>query len=591
MKNHIMMKKFFVFPVMAVLLITGCDKEIAGNSADETVDNPAIENPESKPIVFTSFASEDGTKVEIDGYDLKFSVGEKIAVASFNFASETEPIISDYAEFQGEEASASGTFVPAEHKDAAEWTEGASAVSFYSYYPTSGAPDIPETTATVSNISATQDGTINNIVCWAKGSHVATAEEVIDGKVPSFNFSPVCALVKLTIKNEEEITASLNVELTATSDGNIAGPASLNLLTGVLSGGESKNITYNSGESPIVLESDGEIDIYLSFIPGVISNWNLSVTDSRDNYVISTYSLNKEWPTTLLPGRMYAREFTITHITGVTGSLGTYAGIPFVRGFLKRNSTETTTDTDMSISDATVNPLELLTYMNMHGDNFTSWKDDVQCMYFDWNGLRKIFTGSSDLASFETSTITYNDKNYSVASKSNLEELVSTNRSSQPTINGVNKAWSVINVSLTDSQAALGTDYSDKGFVGNDSNSDKVKGILFFPDGGTVICEDINAQKCDSVSGDNFDDPNTINCSQLKVLVKGGCLFLPMSGGQNGSAWTNRGAWGYVWSSTVYKNEKGDDGRGILRISKGTSDFGTYAGGRHFPVLLVEANE
>lgn len=579
------MKKTILLSLAAAFLFYGCGKEtpveqIPADSPEE----PSVVDPVLKPIVFTSKASDDDVKVTLDGFNLKFTEGDKIAVASYNFASETSPIHSNYATYDGTETSASGTFTPASGSEyGATWAGSASAVSFYSYYPTTAAPSISGTTATVTNIAATQDGTVSNILCWAKGSQVATAAEVTDGNAPSFNYSPVCALVKLTIKNVDTINAaSLNVSWTATSNSFIAGSASLNLLTGVLSGGDAKTVSYSSGASPIVLEKagdDDEVDIYLSFIPAEITSWDLSITDSRENFVLST-SLDRDWPTMLLPGRMYARTLSVSHVTGVTGSLGTYAGVPFVRGFLKRTGSDNTAVADMSISDATADPLEILNYTNKASS------EDSYNMYFSWNELNTIFGGTAS-NSFETNTIKLGEANYKVPSQTNLETLTSTTRSNAPSINGTAKAWSCVKVTLTDSFSAFGTDYSNKGFESNNTSSDYIKGILFFPDSSTITCSDIDASKSDVFSSDIYQSPNEITSSQLMALVKGGCLFLPFVGGHTTApAWNSRGSNGYIWSSSYTA------GRVLLVFESGSGNISTstYNGTRHFPVMLIDAD-
>lgn len=579
------MKKYILFPFLTLSLLISCSKSNTENT-DNGDEAPEIQ-PTRTPIVFRSEAS----KVDIVGYALQFTEGDNIAVASYNFANETTPVCSDYALFDGPEPSASGTFTPKTYEYGDDWAGEAGALSFYSYYPTSSElPSISGTTATVANIAATQNGTLSSIVCWAKGSNIATAEEVKDGNVPSFSYSPVCALVKLTIKNDDTVNdASINVSWTATSDGNIAGNASLNLLTGVLSGGDSKTITYSNGASPIEIEKEEEINIFLSFIPGTISEWELSITDTRENFVFN-YSLDRDLPTTLLPGRLYSRTLSISNITGVTGASDTYAGVPFVRGFLKRNTTTFIDGTTIfSISDATENPLELLTYMNKPDGTEPkegTYSEDAQHMYFGWNELNTIF-GGTEGQSFESNTITINNKGYKVASLDNIDAIFSTTRSeNSPTINGTDKAWSLVKVTLADSDG-----YENKGFDSNKTPADFVRGILFFPDRGSVVCSSINANNCIKFDDATWNNPNTISTAQLKSLVKGGCMFVLAAGGQSGTDWISRGNAGLYWSSSR-KTFKGQKSQTIYVFTTDGYAITTNAYGRdrHFPVLLVKAD-
>lgn len=587
------MKRIVVLFAMAVLFFCGCNKDQIGNKASEEGASSTI----MKPIKFTSYASESDktveSKVEINGYDLKFSVGERMAVVSYNFASETTPLQKDYAVFDGSTASASGTFTPSEHNYGEEWAGTASAVSFYSFYPSpAAAPTITKTNATVTNIAAEQDGTLSSIVCWAKGSNVATADEVKDGSAPSFNYSPVCALLKLSIVNNDNANATSlsSIVLRAKSGNNIAGNAILNLLTGAISAapsGSSSSVAYTPASALQLAKDGGSTTVYLSLIPTTITSIDFAFTDSRSGAAIDyayTASLNKDLPAALLPGRLYERTLTISSIipTSVSGSAGTCAGVKFVRGFLNRTSPTTTTVSDMLISDATTNPLEILDYTNQAASA------DSYNMYFAFNELLTIMGGASG-SSFESNTISISGSSYKVASKANLEALTSTTRSNAATINGSEKAWSCVKVTLTDSKAACGTDYYNRGFSANTTSDNFIKGLLFFPDGATVSCNSINAANCDIFTKELIADPSTITSSQLKVLVKGGCLFMPFVGGHtNTPTWNSRGGNGYLWTSTYTTGS-------VILVIDGSStpasiNTTTYSAKRHFPVMLVDVN-
>lgn len=579
------MKKTILLSLAAAFLIYGCGKETPVDQIpSDSPEEPSVVDPVLKPIVFTSKASDDDVKVTLDGFNLKFTEGDKIAVASYNFASETSPIHSNYATYDGTETSASGTFTPASGSEyGATWAGSASAVSFYSYYPTTAAPSISGTTAAVTNIAATQDGTVSNILCWAKGSQVATAAEVTEGNAPSFNYSPVCALLKLNIVNNDDTNATSlsSLTLTATSGNNIAGSASLNLLTGTLSGGESSSVTYSPAEALVIAKNGGRTTLYIAFIPTTINSLRFSFSDTRENYVYSS-TLDRVFPEVFLPGRLYERTLTITKIsqTNVSGSLDKYNNIKFIRGFLKRTGTSTDTVSDMRISDATVNPLEILDYAN------SATSSPSYYMYFAWSEILKIFADTTTEQSFETNSITIEGKSCSVPSKANLESLVSTTRESNaPTINSVQKAWACVKVNLADSYTILGIDYSAKGFETAEAFGGKwIKGLLFFPDGGTVICPEISADNCNDIKKEN-----EISSAQLFALVNDGCLFVPCVGGHSATpTWANRGTWGYAWSSTVESSN-----HYILTFKHGNSgsiSIGTYAVTRHFPVMLIDAD-
>lgn len=597
------MKKLLALPVLtALLMMLACDK-VSEETVQETPNTPETEQLDLTPIVFQSKAADD-TRVAIDGYDLKFSVGENIAVASYDYTNETSLLCSDYATFDDEkgsitEPSASGKFNPQNEQYGSKWASSASLISFYSYYPTTAAaPIITGTTATVSNIAATQDGTVNHIVCWAKGSKVATAAEVTAGNAPSFAFSPVCALLKLNIVNSDDNAASitsLSLEATTTS-GYITGVASLNLLTGSLSGGSSTTITY-SPDSPLAIANNGTQVIYLALIPNAsITDWTLNITDSRgEHFLYETSWGDKDLPTALLPGRMYERTLTISSITGVSDLTPpyTYNGVKFVRGFLKRTDNTSTSQTNMRFSDATVNPFEMIGFARATDDSYNQ-------MYFAISDVNTIFGGTSG-SSFESNSLQIGGHNYKVPSKDDFEAITKTataRTSNKPSINGNKKAWALVMVTLTDSESATGTDYKDLGFQSANTNANFLRGMLFFPDNGQVICSHIDASKCDAITEEIWGDqtnlsPNTITTTQLMALIDNGCLFLPAIGGRSGTddSFVGRGNSGYYWSSTYKSSTRAH----LLMFSNGSGSetyyykITDYGIARKFPVPLVDA--
>lgn len=579
------MKKLFILSVLSGLVMIACSK-----SETEKKDNTQEvqeEQPVRNPIKFTSEAS----KVGIDGYALQFDPGDNIAVVSYDYANETTKVCSDYAVFDGKVTSPSGTFTPNEYEYGDNWAGEADALSFYSFYPTSAALAISGTTATVGNITASQDGSLSSIVCWAKGSNIASSDEVKDGKVPSFSYSPVCALLKLNIVNNTPYVATSisNITFTAGS-GNIAGNASLDLITGKLTGGNSSTITYEPASS-LEIAGEGSATIYLAFIPATVSSWSIALTDSRG--ATCTFELNKNMPTSLLPGRLYERTLSINSIINVSGSSGTYNGVKFVRGFLKRTDNTSTSQTDMRFSDATVNPFEMIGFARATDDSYNQ-------MYFAISDVNTIFGGTSG-SSFESNSLQIGGHNYKVPSKDDFDAITKTataRTSNKPSINGSKKAWALVMVTLTDSESATGTDYKDLGFQSANTAANFLRGMLFFPDNGQVICSHIDDSKCDAITEEIWGDqtnlsPNTITTTQLMALIDNGCLFLPAIGGRSGAddSFVGRGNSGYYWSSTYKQSNRAH----LLMFSNGSGSetyyckITDYGIARKFPVPLVDA--
>ncbi len=132
------------------------------------------------------------------------------------------------------------------------------------------------------------------------------------------------------------------------------------------------------------------------------------------------------------------------------------------------------------------------------------------------------------------------------------------------------------------SYAAMGLNNASGSAV-SANNGGYQAGILLYPDGANIICPYIT-----NVSGTYSG--NVLPYDVLKVLLDGGCRFLPALGYRSGSGtWDNGGLFGYFLStkriidSTIYVHGFNGDGVTLSPVEVSVDNY--------HPVLLVRTVE
>ena len=126
------MKKQILTAALLLMAVIACNK---------TMDNPGKPQEKGAPISFTSNA-QGGTKVTLDGLNLKWAAGDKIAVYSYK-GTETTPTGKDLCDLSSGAGESSGNFTPETETFGTDWVkDGAAsdAYTFDSWYPASAAP-------------------------------------------------------------------------------------------------------------------------------------------------------------------------------------------------------------------------------------------------------------------------------------------------------------------------------------------------------------------------------------------------------------------------------------------------------------------
>ena len=278
--------------------------------------------------------------------------------------------------------------------------------------------------------------------------------------------------------------------------------------------------------------------------------------------------------------RAQGKKLTID-FNSITGGRGTFRGYRIHPGILKWDAALNGGAGGYALTDG-ADPLELLRYYkndaalgvyyhqwvtlknNLDGTTYSGAyggdSDDIANCYIVENGIPWKIPGHSEwLAIFNNAestvdaSITLNNRNYS---------------------NNFLNYRNVL-VDLSEATDVLGTDYSSLGLTtaGGDSgtNTGYSSGTLLFPDGAVISCPGLTSLT------DNHQrvTVNVITYPVLRLLLDGGCAFIPTGGSNyNGESWSYGGLLGCYWS--VIANNDGR--RSWLR----TNNTGSVAVGANY---------
>ncbi len=297
------MKTQYILPAFVLLVLVGCNKEEA---LVQEPFSPAEEQKETS-FAFTSRVGEI-TKVTI-GTDNRLFWSNDDQIAVYNYKDNTV-IQSDVASISGGEGTRVGTFSPDNHTTNSDWylytDANSQTYSFYAFYP--GSSTIP--TDKVVNVSVADNqeqslGFGKYVVSYAAAS--ISKSTLASGTAPNFSFSPKNALLKLTLYNNSAIPVKIS-SIRISSSVKIAGNATLNLSTGVLSSGSSTSITYTPN-APIEIAAGAMAPepVYISLLP--CSPGSLTVTLNQAGFKYNAPSITLA---TIESGHVYAKDAAIS---------------------------------------------------------------------------------------------------------------------------------------------------------------------------------------------------------------------------------------------------------------------------------------
>ena len=296
------MKTKYLIPAMLLLMLAGCYKE----------QTPVEEGSVPRKGTF-NFSSSTGevTKVLLNSDNTLFwAAGDQIAV--YDYKGETL-VQSDVAALSGGEGTGVGTFTPTNHTSNTDWFVGGDAsdqaYNFYAFYP--GAAAEPSSKVVAVNVAAEQkqsQGVGKYIISYAAAN--TTKSVLASASAPNFAFAPKSALLKLTIRNNADIPVRIS-SVQISSSVNIAGNASLNLGTGVLSDGDATAITYTFA-NPIEVAAGAvaSAPVYISMLP--CAPGSLSVTLNQAGFAYTVADINLA---TIESGHVYAKEAAISSVS------------------------------------------------------------------------------------------------------------------------------------------------------------------------------------------------------------------------------------------------------------------------------------
>ncbi len=300
------MKTRYILPAFVLLSLVGCNKE------EPLIQEPfsPAEGQKETSFAFTSRMDEI-TKVTI-GTDnsLYWANDDQIGVSNYKGAARIQ---TDVASLSGGEGTSVGTFSPDNHTTNSDWylanDVNSQTYSFYAYYPgTSTVPTDQVVNVSVSDTQKQSLGFGKYIVSYAAASISKSA--LASGTAPDFSFSPKNALLKLTLCNDSAIPVKIS-SIQIASSANIAGDATLNLGTGVLSSGSSTSITYTPSNS-IEIAAGGVASepVYLSLLPCAPGSLTVTLNQAGFKYTVADITLD-----TVESGHVYAKEAAISSVS------------------------------------------------------------------------------------------------------------------------------------------------------------------------------------------------------------------------------------------------------------------------------------
>ncbi len=300
------MKTQYILPAFVLLALVGCNKEEA------LVQEPfsPAEGQKETSFAFTSRVGEI-TKVTL-GTDnrLFWSADDQIGVSNYK---DDGRIQTDVASLSGGEGTSVGTFSPDNHTTNSDWylatDVNSQTYNFYAFYPgTSAVPTDKVVNVSVADNQKQSLGFGKYIVSYAAASISKSA--LASGTAPDFSFSPKNALLKLTLCNNSAIPVKIS-SLQIASSANMAGDATLNLGTGVLSSGSSTSITYTPS-APIEIAAGGVASepVYLSLLPCAPGSLTVTLNQAGFKYTVADITLE-----TVESGQVYAKEAAISSVS------------------------------------------------------------------------------------------------------------------------------------------------------------------------------------------------------------------------------------------------------------------------------------
>jgi hypothetical protein len=319
-------KYMFMLPALILIILAGCNKP------EGDVDQEEVQPSQELVEDTFAFSSQFGvaTKVALNADNSLFwTAGDKIAVYDYK-KSTTTKVQQDGSAISGGEGTTAAKFTPETHSASSDWYDGgdadSQAYSFFAWYPLNGSIPTPDESQVVAigNVSATQTqaaGIGSYIICWAESETTKTVLE--SGTAPTFSFAPKTALLKLTIKNSADLPTKITSLRISAASGNIAGNASLNLATGVLSGGASNSITYTPSDPiEIAAGATATVPVTISVLPGTPGTLTVEAEEEGYDYTpvditLATIESGKVYPQTVTFTRI-ERKITITNSSSKT---------------------------------------------------------------------------------------------------------------------------------------------------------------------------------------------------------------------------------------------------------------------------------
>lgn len=450
----------------------------------------------------------------------------------------------------------------------------------YAIYPTTAAPASGYATPTVMYPTTYNMALIPeaNYADWCPAPMVAVNSGA------ALKFYHVGALVKVTISYVPAGTKTIELTFNGMNvTGNFSvtnTPGSATAKATTAAGSTNSTVTFtnlNISGSTVTLNVPIPLGDYSS-----LTAISANMKDSDGTSLFSVTNPVYGWGT-IAHGqgkKVTIESVVITHLSGYDGRFRTFFLSP---GILKWDSSLNNGLGAYTLTEGN-DPLELLRYygqdssLGVYYHQYNDGSDDSNP-----TTLRFRLDGVNNPADALSNTRIYVEGlEWIIPSSGDWSSIITTGTSGS-TINSVGSAKFVnVLVNLDTATDVDGNDYHNMGtshYEGNTLTSSTGEsyqaGVLLIPDNVSITCPDITA------NSKNYR-ANIINWNTLKVLLDGGCAFLPSAGYHRGS-WDRAGIYGYYWTSTFSKNGYANH----LYFDTSTTTMTYLAMEAYYPVKLV----
>lgn len=378
-----------------------------------------------------------------------------------------------------------------------------------------------------------------------KSVNYCPAPMVADNSKDALTFYHLGAVCRLHLLNVPANTTSIVVTFTDMT--NVVGNYTVTLNDPDITAARTNTLAEGGGNAVTFTKSTKfctEVtDLYLNIpLPAQDYSSLSSISVSVSGGTSSTASVNVSGWGTLSRGQGKKVSVDFVSITRKSGYTGKFRGYEISPGILKWDNSLNGGNGGYTLTDGS-DPLELLQYYGQSSSLGVYYHQYNDASSTDNKATLKYRLDGANNQSYQINTannkITVDGLVWRIPQRAEWNAILTN--TSNSTINNSTANYCAVRVYL-DGAIIGGYDYSDKGL----KQTNYQGGVLIVPDYVSISCPGITANAQDFLSYNN------INWSTLKLLLDGGCAFLPAAGSYDAGGsepnWYNGGDTSYYWT-------------------------------------------